>query len=149
MTWNPEIQNTPVWGLPNIWRLGQVRITKFRWNVSNKILVNPAKCQGNSLYCFCVIKEKPTGWSKITTPTQIRVKVCMKHELSIIPYRKQKYVVMKPLIYFTGKIFLNLSSNHYFWIFCTKTFKITFWTASSKFKIKFIEFIKHYKVVNI
>ena len=29
LTRNPEIGNTPVWVLPNIWRLGQVMDTKF------------------------------------------------------------------------------------------------------------------------
>ena len=36
--------------LPNIWRLGGVRDTKFGTDVSNKILLNAAKCQG---YSFC------------------------------------------------------------------------------------------------
>ena len=38
LTRNPEIGNTPVWVLPNIWRLRQVRDTKFGMNFSNKIL---------------------------------------------------------------------------------------------------------------
>ena len=46
---NPEIGNTPVWALPNIWRLKQVRNTKFGTKVSNKMLLNSAKCQS---YCF-------------------------------------------------------------------------------------------------
>ena len=29
LTWNPEMRNTPVWVLPNIWRPGRVRNTKF------------------------------------------------------------------------------------------------------------------------
>ena len=41
LTRNPEIGNTPVWVLPNIWRLGQVRNTEFGTNVSNKMLPNP------------------------------------------------------------------------------------------------------------
>ena len=40
LTRNPEIGNTPVWVLPNIWRIGQVRQTKFGTNVSYKILQN-------------------------------------------------------------------------------------------------------------
>ena len=36
LTRNPEIENTPVWVLSIIWRLGQVRVTKFGMNVSNK-----------------------------------------------------------------------------------------------------------------
>ena len=60
MTRYPEIGNTLVWVLPNIWRLGQVRNTKFVTNVSNKMLLNAAKYQGNSFYRFWVIKGKPT-----------------------------------------------------------------------------------------
>ena len=48
LTRNPGIGNTPVWVLPNIWRLGWVRDTKAGKNVSNKMLLNAAKCQGYS-----------------------------------------------------------------------------------------------------
>ena len=44
LTRNPEIGNTPVCVLPNIWRLGQVRDTTFGTNVSNRMLLNAAKC---------------------------------------------------------------------------------------------------------
>ena len=57
---NPEIENTPIWVLPNIWRLGRVRDTKFGTKVSNEILLNAAKCQGYGFYRFWVIKGKPT-----------------------------------------------------------------------------------------
>ena len=69
MTRNPEIGNTPVWAFLNIWRLGQVRDTKFGTNVSNKMLLNAAKCQGYKFYRIWVIKGKPTGGrGKITPP---------------------------------------------------------------------------------
>ena len=61
LTRNPEIGNTPIWVLPNIWRLGWIRDTKFGTNISNEMLLNAAKCQGYSLYRFWVIKGKPTG----------------------------------------------------------------------------------------
>ena len=61
LTRNPEFGNTPGWVLPNIQRLGQVGNTKFGTNVSNKILLNAAKCQGYNFYHFWVIKGKPTG----------------------------------------------------------------------------------------
>ena len=84
LTRNVDIGNTPIWVLPNIWRLEQVMDTKFGANVSNRILLNAAKFQGYSLYRFWVIKRKPTGgdggrggwWGNITHPpshTQIRV----------------------------------------------------------------------------
>ena len=75
LTRNPEIGNTPVWVLPNIWRLGRIMDTKFGTNVSNRMLLNASKFQGYSLYRFWVIKRKPTdGGGNKTTPTQIRVK---------------------------------------------------------------------------
>ena len=58
LTRNPEIGNTRVWVLPNIWRLKQVRDTKFGTNVSNKMLLNAGKCQGYSFYRFWVIRGK-------------------------------------------------------------------------------------------
>ena len=63
-TKNPEIGNTPVWVLPKIWRLGRVMDTIFGTNVSNRMLLNAAKCQGCSFYRFWVIKGKPTGGVK-------------------------------------------------------------------------------------
>ena len=60
LTRNPKIRNTPVWILPNNWRLRQVRNTKFGTDVSNEILLNAAKCQGYTFYRFWVIKGKPT-----------------------------------------------------------------------------------------
>ena len=59
-TRNPKIRNTPVWVLLNIWRLGRVRDIKVWMNVSNKMLLYAAKCQGCSFCCFWVIKGKPT-----------------------------------------------------------------------------------------
>ena len=40
LTKNPEVGNTPVWVLPNIRRLEQVKDTKFATIVFNKILLN-------------------------------------------------------------------------------------------------------------
>ena len=63
LTRHPKIVSTPVWVLPNIWRLGRVRETKFGANVSNKILLNAEKCRGYSIYRFWVIRGKsPGGW---------------------------------------------------------------------------------------
>ena len=77
MNRNQEIGNTPVWIWPNIWRLGRVRNTYFDTNVSTKMLLNAAKCQGYSFYRFWFINGKParTGvGGKNTPPTQIMVK---------------------------------------------------------------------------
>ena len=50
LTRNPENANTPVWVFSDIWRLGQVRDIKFGTNVSNKMLLNAAKCQGYRVF---------------------------------------------------------------------------------------------------
>ena len=50
LTRNPEFGNTPIWVLPDIWRLGQVKDTTFGTNVTNKVLLNAAKCQGCIFY---------------------------------------------------------------------------------------------------
>ena len=42
LTRNPRTGNTPALALLNIWRLGQVRDTKFGTNVSNEMLLNAA-----------------------------------------------------------------------------------------------------------
>ena len=77
LTRNRDIGNTLAWVLPNIWRLGWVRDTKYGTNTSNKTLVNAAKCQDYSFYHFWVIKGKPTGGDPpphSTPTTQIQVK---------------------------------------------------------------------------
>ena len=72
LTRNPEIGNTSVWVLPNIWRLVRVMDTKFGTNVSNRMLLNAAKFQGYSFYRLWVIQGKPT-WGVKLPPIQIRV----------------------------------------------------------------------------
>ena len=52
LTRNPETGNTSVCSLPNIWKLKRVTNTTFGTNVSNKKLLNAAKCQGYSFYHF-------------------------------------------------------------------------------------------------
>ena len=70
LTRNPEIGNTQVCVLPNIWRLGRVRDTEIGVNVSNEMLM------GYSFYRFWVIKRKLNrggGLVKLPHHTQIRV----------------------------------------------------------------------------
>ena len=64
LTKTAEIGNIPVWVLPNIWRLGRVMDTKFGTNVSNRMLLIAAKCQGYSFYRFLFIIGKTNwGWN--------------------------------------------------------------------------------------
>ena len=60
-----EIGNPSFWVFSNIC---QVRNIKFDTNVSNKMLLNAAKCQSYSFYRFWVTKGKPTGQVKVHPP---------------------------------------------------------------------------------
>ena len=73
LTRNPEIGNTLVWVLLNMWRLGRFRETGFGTDVFNEMLLNAAKCQGYSFYRFWVIKGKPTVRVKLVPPKKIRL----------------------------------------------------------------------------
>ena len=66
-----EIGNTPSWVLPNIWRVRRVRDTQFSTNISNKTLLNDAKCQFYCFYCFLIIKGKPTGEGGLLLPPRL------------------------------------------------------------------------------
>ena len=82
LTRNPEIGNTLVWILPNIWRMGKVRDTKFCRSISNQMLLNTTKYQRYIFYRFWLIKGKPTGG--ITPPTQFKVnKILMLASLNL------------------------------------------------------------------
>ena len=59
LTRNPEIGNTPVWVLPNIWRLGRIRDTKFGANMFNEMLLNATKYPGYNFCLFRVITPSP------------------------------------------------------------------------------------------
>ena len=73
LTRKPEIGNTPIWVLPNIWRLGRLRDTKLGKNVSDKMLLNAAKRLGYSFYHFWATKGKPTGWGRGGYPRHPRL----------------------------------------------------------------------------
>ena len=70
LTRNIEIRNTHVWVLPNIWGPRRVMDTKIGTHVSNRMVLNAAKCQGYIFYRFWVIKGKPNrGKGKIPLPS--------------------------------------------------------------------------------
>ena len=83
----PEIGNTSVWVLPNIWRLRGVRDTKCGKNVSNGKSLNNPKCQGYIFYRFWVIKGRPTGAGQKYRPILIRVNsgVCLSTNDLLLP----------------------------------------------------------------
>ena len=71
LTRNPEIGNTPIWVLPNIWRLGRSRDTKFGRNVSNKMLLRVTVFTISEL-----LRENQQG-SKLSR-NQVRVKLSIE-----------------------------------------------------------------------
>ena len=52
LTRNLETGNTPIWVLPDTWRLGRVMDNKFGKNVFNRMLLNAAKMPGLQLLPF-------------------------------------------------------------------------------------------------
>ena len=103
---NPEIGNTPVWVLLNIWRLGSVRDSKFCTNVSNKKLLNTAKCQVYSFYSFWINKGKPTRKGGITPST-----ISSNHENCCIKLNSH----LSENFHFLMKLPLS----NFFWNLCT------------------------------
>ena len=71
---NLEIVNNPVWVLPSILRLGQIRDTEFGPNVSNKMLLNAQNVRVTAFTIFELLRKNQLGRDKITPPTQISVK---------------------------------------------------------------------------
>ena len=76
----PEIGNTPVWVLPNIWILGRVRDTKFGMNASNKMLLNAAKCQGYNFYRLSYYGKTNRGG--VTPPSRLRLIELLSFDIS-------------------------------------------------------------------
>ena len=98
LTRNPEIRNTPVWRLPNIWVFRRVRDTKFGTNVSNKISRNAAKCQDYSFYRFWVIKGKLTrggGGENYRPPTTTQIRFKREHKRCNWFWGEKKFTVNK------------------------------------------------------
>ena len=72
LTQNPEIGNTPVLVLPNIWRMRRVRDTKFGTDVPNEILLNVAKSQCSAFTVSELLRENQQGGGdKITPPPSL------------------------------------------------------------------------------
>ena len=69
LTRNVDIGNTPIWVLPNIWRLEQVMDTKFGTNVSNRMLLNS---RVTAFTVFELLRENQLGGGgKITPPLPV------------------------------------------------------------------------------
>ena len=87
----PEIGNTPIWVLPNIWRLGQAMDTTFGRNVCNSMLVNAENPQRYSFYYSWVIKVKPTGGRELL-PAPEKKSVNVKSSVKALEFHGNKWV---------------------------------------------------------
>ena len=64
LTIYPEIGINTIWVLPNNWRLGQIKNTKFGINFLMKCYWMLQNVRGYNFYRFWVTKVKPTGRAK-------------------------------------------------------------------------------------
>ena len=77
LTRNPKIGTTHVWVLPNVWRPGRVKSTKFGRIISKRMLLNAEKYYGYRFYRFWVIKENQRGIKSPSTQISINsVMIC-------------------------------------------------------------------------
>ena len=90
--WKSEIPgNTPIWVLPNVWRLGQAMDTTFGRNVCNSMLVNAENPQRYSFYYSWVIKVKPTGGRELL-PAPEKKSVNVKSSVKALEFHGNKWV---------------------------------------------------------
>ena len=99
LTRNPEIGNTPVWVLSNIWRLGQVMDTEFGTNVCKRMLLNAVKFQGHSFYRFWVIKGKSAGGEGKINPSSTQIWVKTKIWLQNLTWLLFNFISRKSLCF--------------------------------------------------
>ena len=78
LTRNPEIRNTLVRVLTNIWRLRRIRNTKFGMDVSTEMLLRAAKCQSHSFYRGLVFNRENQP------PPRLRVKNQLFHKCNFL-----------------------------------------------------------------
>ena len=70
LTRNLEIGNTPVSALHNVWRLGQVRDTKFGMNVSSKMLLHRVWFNSSIVICEKTYVLNAAGvWGSCDSPS--------------------------------------------------------------------------------
>ena len=78
--------------MPSIWRLGQVRNTKFGTSFSKKMSLNAAKCPRYSFYHFRVIKGKPIGeglnYLPPSLPPRLGLKKTLWHRYLLVNFVK-------------------------------------------------------------
>ena len=70
LTTNAELRNSPSEFYPISGDWGELRITKFDTNLSNKMLLNAAKCQGYNFYYFISYQGKTKRGKGKITPLQ-------------------------------------------------------------------------------
>ena len=73
LTRNAGIRSTPIWVLPNILRLAQIKDTKFGTNISNKKLLNVGECKMFVRYQGKTNRGDGRGVLKLPSPDPIKV----------------------------------------------------------------------------
>ena len=73
LTRNAGIRSTPIWVLPNILRLAQIKDTKFGTNISNKKLLNVGECKMFVRYRGKTNRGDGRGVLKLPSPDPIKV----------------------------------------------------------------------------
>ena len=92
LTRNREIGNTPVWVLPNIWKLGRVKDTKFGTNVSDKNLLKLQNGRVAALTVSELLRENQQGVKLPPPPHPVQIRVDKK-SLKNTNMSKSKYYV--------------------------------------------------------
>ena len=101
-----EIQKLeiPPFGLCSYLGLEWVRYAEFGTNISNKMLLKPAKCQGYSTVSELLKENQQRGRIKLLFPTKIRFKCICRRLFSIIKkfclYLPLKFLLIFLLIFF-------------------------------------------------
>ena len=82
LTRNLEIGNTPVWVLLNIWRLGQVRETKFGTYISNQTLLMLQSARKVLQFTISEIsrENQQTGWNYPSSPFPPRPRLGLNYK---------------------------------------------------------------------
>ena len=92
---NPKIGNTLLWVLLNIFRLGQVKHTKFGTNISNKILLNTSI----SLFVFAYSKITLVSWKTGKEKESVQSEHGCRKSLGFNTFIEKGLKLCLPLIY--------------------------------------------------
>ena len=123
LTRNPEIGNTPVWVLPNIWRLGRVMDTKFGTNsvIGCYWMLQNSRVTASTVFEL-LMKNQLGGGGKIIPPIRIKL-ISQSYCNLLISNQVIIMIIIIALRYYTnikqginqrefGSFILNLSRSY-------------------------------------